>query len=82
LRDESQLVLREGEHHRVAVETDEASFGLDAWQDLRAVPARSHGAVDDGQSGSQVERVEDLVEEDGDVDGRQGIGLGGERPRA
>jgi hypothetical protein len=30
----------------------------------------------------QVEGVDDLVKEDGDVDGRQGRGLEGERPRA
>ena len=58
----------------IAIESEDA--GRSFCQDGLGVAARAERAVDMGLAGGEGERMDDLVEEDGDV-GRSGRGGGG-----
>ena len=64
-----ELLTREGEHHRVTVETDELAIRGNLRGEPGTMPASPDRAIDDGQARSEIEMIEDFVEENGEVDG-------------
>ena len=63
-----EMTGRNLQHHRVPVKTDQRTFGADATENLATVPRGPHRPVDHRQPGSELQRVQRLAQQDGNMD--------------
>jgi hypothetical protein len=72
---------RLGEHHRVAIESDQFSGGTEVFEENAAVTAGSDRAIHHDQSRGNLEELNDLPHENGTVNGRATGSRGSRRIR-
>jgi hypothetical protein len=67
------------EHRRIAIEADQFSVGSELFEDQPAVSAAADRAVNHEEPRGEIQKLEDLTDEDRTVDRRAGIAAGRRR---